>query len=191
MKLYIDGCSLTYGQGLPRDKSLGHLFKEIGGYQVKDNSRSGKSNILMSVDTYENYKDYDVFVLGFTFAERFGIKYHNNNLVFFPGFHNCGLDIDHHDLDQAHIEASKYFYTIFGRPYCDNLSDMLVDGLISFLQSQSKTVIAFSWQQRSTNVALMYPYIGPKDRLLDGHLNEQGTMKLYNLLQQSQDTQHE
>jgi hypothetical protein len=64
---------------------------------------------------------------------------------------------------------------------------MLVDGLVSFLQSQSKTVIAFSWQQRSTQAELIYPYIGPADRLLDGHLNEHGTMKLYNLLQLTQD----
>jgi hypothetical protein len=187
MKLYIDGCSLTHGQGLPRDKSLGHLFESIGKYQVTDFSRPGKSNTLISVDTYENYKNYDVFVLGFTFSERFGIKYQNNNLDFFPGFHKGGLALDSQDLDLAHIEVYKYFYTVFDRPYCDNFSDMLVDGLVSFLQSQSKTVIAFSWQPRSTQAKLIYPYIGPADRLLDGHLNEQGTMKLYNLLQLTQD----
>lgn len=187
MKLYIDGCSLTYGQGLPRDKSLGHLFESNGKYQVKDFSRSGKSNALIAVDTYENYKDYDVFVLGFTFSERFGIKYQNNNLDFFPGFHKRGLALDNQELDLAHSEIYKYFYTVFERPYCDNLSDMLVDGLISFLQSQLKIVIAFSWQQRSTQAKLIYPYIGPTDRLSDGHLNEHGTMKLYNLLQQTQD----
>ena len=188
MKLYIDGCSLTYGQGLPRNKCLGYLFESIGGYQVTDYSRPGKSNTLISVDTYKNYKDYDVFVLGFTFSERFGIRYQNNNLDFFPGFHHRGFSFDNQELDLAHSEIYKYFYTVFGRPYCDDLSDMLVDGLISFLQRQSKTVIAFSWQERSTQTKLIYPYIGSKDRLEDGHLNEQGTMKLYNILQQTQDT---
>lgn len=53
-RLYLDGCSLTYGQGLARQHSLGALFENVGGYSVCDNSRPGKSNIAMVLDTYQN-----------------------------------------------------------------------------------------------------------------------------------------
>jgi hypothetical protein len=183
MKLYLDGCSLTYGQGLGRDKSLGYLFEKRGLYQVTDNSRPRKSNLLIATDTYENWRDYDVFVLGFTFAERFGIKYHNDNLDFFAGFHGHGLDLSTQDLDDTHTELHKYFYTVFEQPFCNNLSDMLIDSLVSFLKSQGKIVIPFSWQTRNTKTELFYPYIMPSNRLNDGHLNEEGVIKLYDLLQ--------
>ena len=183
MKLYIDGCSLTYGQGLPRDKSLGSLFETRGLYQVTDNSRPAKSNLLIATDTYENYSNHDVFVLGFTFSERFGIKYQGNNLDFFAGYHGGGLELSTKDLDDTHTALHKYFYTVFERPFCDNLSDMLIDSLVSFLISKGKTVIPFSWQQRKTTTKLFYPQIMPMDRLNDGHLNESGMIKLYNLLQ--------
>jgi hypothetical protein len=122
-------------------------------------------------------------VLGFTFAERFGIKYHNDNLDFFAGFHGQGLDLSTKDLDDTHVKLHKYFYTVFENPFCDNLSNMLIDSLVSFLTSQGKIVIPFSWQTRNTKTKLFYPYIMPADRLNDGHLNEVGVLKLYNLLQ--------
>lgn len=182
-KLYLDGCSLTYGQGLPREQSLGLLFKTIGEYDVLDNSRPGKSNIAVAIDTYKNFKDYDVFVLGFTFSGRFGLKYKDQNLDFFPGFHNNGLNLEPHDLDIAHTEVYKYFYTVFESPYCDDLSDMIVDTLISFLISQNKKVIGFSWESRQVQAHIEYPYIGPNQRLTDGHLNSAGTIQLFNFLQ--------
>ena len=81
-KLYLDGCSLTYGQGLDRSDSLGKLFNAPGGYQVLDNSRPGKSNMSIVFDTYQNFRDYDTFVLGFTYSARFGLKYNDQNLDF-------------------------------------------------------------------------------------------------------------
>ena len=181
--MYLDGCSLVYGQGLPREESLGSLFQNKGGYTVLDKSRPGKSNIAIAIDTYKNFNDYDLFVLGFTFSGRFGLKYKNQNLDFYPGFHKTQKEIDPQTLDTAHIEMYKYFYTVFESPYCDELSDMLVDTLISFLISQNKKVIGFSWETRNVHTHLEYPYIGPKQRLTDGHLNASGTDQLFNFLQ--------
>lgn len=181
-KLYLDGCSMTYGQGLPRDQSLGSLYRTIGGYNVKDSSRPGKSNLAIVFDTYQNFENYDVFVLGFTFSSRFGIKYNDQDLDFFAGSHGKGFDLTPEDLDKAHLEVYKYFYTVFGHPYCDQLSDMLIDCLITFLLKQSKEVIAFSWEQRNVTSSIHYPYIKPSDRLPDGHLNKEGTMKLFDYL---------
>ena len=182
-KLYLDGCSLTYGQWLERSQSLGALFDTRGSYQVHDQSRPGKSNMAIVFDTYQNFQDYDVFVLGFTYSSRFGLKYNDQNLDFFPGFHNKGLALEPETLDIAHTEMYKYFYSIFGPPYSENLSDMLIDTLISFLISQNKKVVGFSWEKRQTVCHLEYPYIGPKNRLSDGHLNVAGTEELFNFLQ--------
>lgn len=182
-KLYIDGCSLVYGDSLPRDKSVGHLFKTLGGYNVSDLSRSGKSNLAIALDTYQNYKEHDVIVLGFTFSSRFYIKYNNQNLDFYLRKKETSFGLDDSALDDAQVNVYKYFYTVFGHPYCDDLSDMMIDGIISFLKSQGKKVIAFSWQQRSTVSTILYPYIPPSKRLEDGHLNEEGMLELYHYLQ--------
>jgi hypothetical protein len=186
-KLYLDGCSLTSGQGLPPEQALRSLFKNVGDYNVLDNSRPGKSNIAIAFDTYKNFKDYDLFVLGFTYSGRFGLKYKDQNLDFFPGFHGKASNLEPHSLDVAHTEIYKYFYTVFESPYCNDLSDMIVDTLISFLISQNKEVIAFSWESRQVQAQIEYPYIGPTLRLSDGHLNANGTLELYNFLQSKLD----
>jgi hypothetical protein len=72
---------------------------------------------------------------------------------------------------------------VFGPPYCDDLSDMLIDTLISFLLSQNKKVVGFSWENRKTICHLEYPLIGPVGRLDDGHLNAKGTEQLFDFLQ--------
>lgn len=174
---------MVYGQGLERNQSLGSLFREKGHYLVTDNSRPGKSNLLIALDTYKNFLDHDVFVLGWTYAERFGIRYQNQNLDFYPGYHNQGLDLNNQDLDLAHNFVYKFFYTVFDRPFSDDLSDLLIDTLIYFLLSQGKKVIAFSWQPRNTQISLFLPYLSPVYRQSDGHLNSKGTIKLYEILQ--------
>ena len=182
-KLYLDGCSLVYGYGLDRRDSLGSLFGSVAGYNTLDMSRAGKSNIAIAVDTYQNFRDYEVFVLGFTYSSRFGIKYQEQNLDFFSGFHGNGSNLVPQDLDEDHGEMYKYFYSVFGPPYSDNLSDMIIDTLISFLLSQNKKVVAFSWEKRNTQCHLEYPYISTNNRLLDGHLNKTGVIKLFDFLQ--------
>ena len=87
-------------------------------------------------DTYQNFQDYDVFVLGFTYSSRFGLKYNDQNLDFFPGFHNKGLALEPETLDIAHTEMYKYFYSIFGPPYSENLSDMRA--LLMFLDRKAR-----------------------------------------------------
>lgn len=182
-KLYLDGCSLTYGHGIPRENSLGNLFKVEGFYEVLDQSRPGKSNISIAVDTYRNYKNFDTIVLGFTYSSRFGLEWQDQNIDFYPGFHGQGFDIEPEKLDEASLQIYKYFYSVFGPPYSENLSDMLVDTLLAFLKSQGKKVLAFAWEHRKTQNELFYPYVKPDLRLPDGHLNINGTHYLFNLLQ--------
>lgn len=181
LKLYLDGCSMTYGHGLSRQENLGYLFEHIGGYSVTDLSRPGKSNLAIANDVYQNSANHDVFVVGWTFSSRFGIKYQDENLDFFVGWHGQGSGVRDRDLDRAYQQVYRYFYTVFGPPYSDQLSDMLVDTTMAFLNG--KRTVAFSWEPRNTNYKLMMPYMGPEHRLDDGHLNVLGTQKLFNQLQ--------
>lgn len=183
MRLYLDGCSYTYGAGLPREQSLGHLFRSRGGYHVLDNSSPGKSNMAIAFDAYHHRNEFDIFVLGFTFAARFGLKNRGQDLKFFPGHTAQGFGLDSLDMDRAHLEVQKYFFTVFEEPYCNQLSDHLVDTVCHFLDSKGGTVVAFTWQTRDTEYKLYEPYFGPKDRLADGHLNAAGTEKLFDYLQ--------
>jgi len=182
-KLYLDGCSMVYGQGLPRNQSLGSLFETFGGYEVLDNSRPGKSNLAISFDTYKNFVNFDIIVLGFTFSSRFGIKYRDKDLDFFVGHVGKEFGLDLADLDKAHSEVYKYFYTVFEYPYCAELSDMLVDSTHSLVESCGKKIVAFSWEPRNAKSQIYYPYVSPADRLNDGHLNHCGMKKLYDFVQ--------
>lgn len=183
MRLYLDGCSLTYGHGLDRNQSLGHFFADVGGYDVLDKSAPGKSNLAIAFDAYQYRKDFDVFVLGWTYADRFGIKRDGQDLKFFPGFRSDSFGLDPRDLDIAHLEVQKYFFTVFEQPYSGQLSDMLIDTTVSLLLHSGCRVLAFSWQHRNTDTELHNFYFGPHDRLPDGHLNAVGTRKLFDNLQ--------
>jgi hypothetical protein len=183
MRLYLDGCSYTYGHGLPRHQALGHLFTELGGYQVTDRSRPGKSNLAMALDTYNHIDQHDVFILGWTHSSRFTLKYQDQDLDFYPGSHGLGLGLEPQYLDDAHKEIHKYFYTVFSHPFCDHLSDTLVDTTISNIRIKNKKVVAFSWEQRQIKNHINYPYIPASKRLSDGHLDASGTLDLYHYLQ--------
>lgn len=183
MRLYLDGCSLTYGQGLPRDQSLGDLFRVVGDYEVLDMSRPGKSNIAIALDTYQYHRDFDVFVIGWTYSGRFGIKYQDQNIDFFPGLNGNQRDLEPQSLDQAFINVYKFFYTIYDPSFYNGLSNFLIDGINSFLIQQNKMVRSFSWEKREVTSKIYYPYIGPDQRLEDGHLNSNGVRELYNFLQ--------
>jgi len=181
-KLYLDGCSMIYGQGLPREDSLGNLFHEIGGYDVVDKSRNGKSNISIALDTYRHADDFDVFVLGFTYSSRFGLEYGSDNLDFYSGF-SGNIRFADSELEDEFLKLYKFFYLVFESPYCDNLSDMLVDYTIAFLKSKGKKVYALSWENRNTQADYDHPFFCAEDRLDDYHLNANATKKLFDRIQ--------
>lgn len=183
MRLYLDGCSMTHGVGLPREQSLARLFSEIGGYQVLDKSFPGKSNMAIAFDTYQHRNDFDIFVLGFTFSARFGMRRRDQDLKFFPGYNKDSFALEPADLDLAHQGVQRYFFTVFEEPYCSQLSDMLIDNTVSLLRGKNRQVLPFTWQYRNTDVHLYDFYFAPDDRLPDGHLNSKGTKKLFDRLQ--------
>jgi hypothetical protein len=139
--------------------------------------------MAIAFDAYHHRNDFDIFVLGWTYATRFGLKNRGQDLKFFPGHTAQGFGLDSIDMDLAHLEVQKYFFTVFEEPYSSQLSDHLIDTTCHFLGSKGHTVVAFTWQSRNTEYRLHEPYFAPKDRLSDGHLNAQGTEKLFDYLQ--------
>ena len=186
-RLYLDGCSMVYGPGLAEQQRLASLFRNQGKYEVTDNSRLGKSNLAIAMDTYKNLNNFDIIVLGFSYASRFYMQYQGQDLDFYSGFHGQGLDLKPTntaaEIEKEFLQVYKYFYSTFESPFSDNLSDLLIDGIIGVCKSQNKKIIAFSWEPRNTLHKIQYPYLGPGHRLDDGHLSAAGTEFLYNFLQ--------
>lgn len=188
MRIYIDGCSLTYGQGLPRDKSLASLFRSIGQHEeVLDMSRPGKSNLAIMQDTWDNRTNFDVYILGFTYASRTYLKVRDLNL----DFHNVSeFSVDYQHYFDSNIEEScsvlhKHLYALYDDDFYNKQSDVQVDTIISKLLSMNKIVVPFSWEKRKTDYNLLYPFYGPEYRISkkDYHLNEAGTKHLFDALQ--------
>lgn len=183
-KLYLDGCSFTYGLGLPSSDTLASLFANRGQYIVTNSSRPGKSNMAIAMDAYKNFKNHNVVVLGFTYSSRFYLKYNNNNIDFLNTRYKSSSDdlLNGHQLDLAYEEFHKYFYTLYEAPFCDDYSDFLVDNVCNYITNHGKKLLAFSWEKRNVEFNIMYPYIPPNMRLPDKHLNKAGTEYLYDLI---------
>jgi len=188
-RLYLDGCSYTYGLGLATNHTLGYLLQHQGEYIVTNKSRPGKSNLAIAIDTYNNFKNHDTIVLGFTYASRFYLKAYDHDIDFSATRQEIEInDLKNgHQLEIAYKEFHKYFFTLFESPFDGNLSDMIIDSVISHMRSQGKTVVCFSWERRTTTNELLYPFIPIKMRLPDGHLNEDGTRYLFDVLQREID----
>ena len=188
-KLYLDGCSFTYGLHLDLADTLGVLFDCNGGYTVTNQSRPGKSNLAIAMDAYRHCNNHDTIVLGFTYSTRFYLKYQDIDIDFLPSRFNLNLDnsINGDQLEQAYTQFHRYFYTMYETPFCNNMSDMLVDSVCSHIIAQGKKLVCFSWEKRNTTNTIVYPFIGPEYRLADGHLNVAGTRYLFDLLQREID----
>jgi hypothetical protein len=178
-KIYVDGCSFTYGEGLDRKFSLGNLLSaEI------DMSYPGKSNAGIVYDVYQNLKLADIFVIGLTFSCRTTLWDSNKPLGVNPNKTSIDqLSINNGaELETDYTNFHKVFYTLYNDNYMNRLSDFYADGLISLLNEQQKTVVIFSWERRNSIHKIMYPHIN--NRLPDGHLTEAGMEKLAELVKQ-------
>ena len=184
-RLYLDGCSYTYGLGLESDKTLAHLFQHSGDYVVTNNSRPGKSNLAIVLDAYNNFNNHDTVVLGFTYASRFYMKSHNHDIDFLASRKEIIIADPHNgeQLEETYKEFHKYFFTLFESPFDNNLSDTIIDSIISHMRSHGKKVVCFSWEKRNVTNTILYPFISANMRLPDGHLNNAGTQYLYNMIQ--------
>jgi hypothetical protein len=169
-RIYVDGCSFTYGEGLSRKYSLANLISaDI------DMSLPGKSNNNIIYDTYEHINTADIFVLGFTFANRTTLWDNNRPL----GINPSKLELEQlfcHThaalLEEKYKDFHKIFYTLYNERYQNTLSDFFIDGIIEVLKSKQKKIIVYSMEKRNCINKIFYPNIN--NRQSDGHYNEIG-----------------
>jgi len=183
VNLYLDGCSLTYGVGLDPVDTLASNFEQAG-YNVLNFSRPGKSNMAIAQDTFNNINNANIFVLGFTFSARYHLRFNNIDIDLLPSNYTWQYDrdlIQGSNISDIAKNLHKNFYLLFDHDHWNNFSDMLVDNTINSLNFENKKIFVFSWEKRNTKNKIFYPII--PDRFTDGHLNNVGTKKLFNIIQ--------
>jgi hypothetical protein len=182
-KLLLDGCSFTYGLNLDPHQTLNQLFIESG-YEVINQSRPGKSNNAISFDTYKNFKDVDIVVLGWTFSARWSLEYLDRKIDLLPGREY--LEIAHNQdaqlIEESYLEFYKHFYSLFDSQYWNSYSNMLIDQTAALLQAHQKKFVFFSLEPRTCATKVYVPHIHPMHRLKCGHLNADGTRSLFERL---------
>lgn len=183
--IYVDGCSYTAGYGLSSQFSLANLLKAQG-YTVTDRSVVGKSNYSIALDLYQAPK-HDFYVLGWTFSSRMEYALGDQKILASASMTEIGLG-DHplgDYLEQEYREFNSRFFKYVGR--FDKFSDFLVDATSALLGPEN--CCFFSWEQRNSRTTVLYPVFGSEYRQADvrdwqrcGHLNEQGMIKLSELI---------
>jgi hypothetical protein len=182
-RLLLDGCSFTYGLNLQSYQTLNHLFIESG-YNVTNQSRPGKSNNAISFDTYKNFRDADIVVLGWTFGSRWSLEYLDRKIDLLPGREYLELanSQDAQLIEESYLEFYKNFYSLFDPQYWNKYSDMLIDQTAALLQAHQKKFVFFSMEPRDCATKVYVPHIQPSHRLKCGHLNADGTKSLFERL---------
>jgi hypothetical protein len=179
-KIYVDGCSFTYGEGLSREYSLANLISaDI------DMSLPGKSNNNIIYDTYRHINDANIFVLGFTFADRTTLWDNDRPLGINPSKLELEQLFDQPDaalLEEKYKDFHKIFYMLYNKRYQNTLSDFFIDGIIEILKSKQKKVIAYSMEKRNCINKIFYPSI--YNRQTDGHYDEIGMISLAKIIKE-------
>jgi hypothetical protein len=183
-KLYLDGCSFTYGLGLQQSETLAALWQNE--YEVVNKARPGKSNLAIALDTYQNFQECDVIVLGWTYSSRSYLKYGNYDIDLLPfrTVTELPFEKDTKILSDIYTDFHKLFYAIHDTKFAGLYSDFLVSSLKSMCEKYNKISVFFSWERRAVDANMYYPVIHPRMRLSDGHLNSHGMQHLFNNIQQ-------
>ena len=169
-RLYVDGCSFVYGEGLPREHSLGALLSaDI------DMSAPGKSNFNIVYDVYRHIDQADMFVIGFTFSNRITLWHDDLPIGINPNQLELSRLYKHPEgeaLEREYRSFHKIYYTLFNDTYSQTLSNFLVDSTIELLKANKKKFVIFSAEKRTCLNEVLYFNIN--DKLADGHFNEKG-----------------
>ena len=183
-KLYLDGCSLTFGLGLESHDTLAGRWDSE--YEIINKTRSGKSNLAIALDTFENIQNCDLVVIGWTYSSRSYLKYQNYDIDLMPSRTVIELPFerDTKTISNIYTDLHRNFYALHDTTFANHYSDFLVGSIKAMCEKYQKKTVFFSWERRKVDADIYYPTILPKMRLSDGHLNADGTAHLYRNLQQ-------
>lgn len=183
-RLYLDGCSYTYGLGLDHNDTLAGRWESQ--YEIINKTRPGKSNLAMALDTFENIQSCDIIVIGWTFSSRSYLKYHGHDIDLLPSRTVVDLPFERDTkvMSDIYTDLHRNFYALHDTTFANHYSDFLVGSIKAMCEKYQKTTVFFSWERRKVDANIYYPTISRQMRLPDGHLNVDGTTHLYNNLQQ-------
>jgi hypothetical protein len=180
-KIYVDGCSLTYGQGLDRKYSVGSLLNaDI------DKSRPGKSNTAMITEIYPDIDFYDVFVIGFTFSSRYTFYNDNMPIEIHPG-KDCSDRLIGHPIgefiEKTYPQFFKVLWSLTNEEKLTTLTNFYINSLISLLKEKNKKYVIYSWDNATCSDQCFFIPNIPKNldhriSTSDAHLNKKGMIEL-------------
>jgi len=180
-KIYVDGCSLTYGQGLDRKYSVGSLLNaDI------DKSRPGKSNSAMITEIYPDIDFYDVFVIGFTFSSRYTFYNDNMPIEIHPG-KDCSDRLIGHPIgefiEKTYPQFFKVLWSLTNEEKLTTLTNFYINSLISLLKEKNKKYVIYSWDNATCSDQCFFIPNIPKNldhriSTSDAHLNKKGMIEL-------------
>jgi hypothetical protein len=183
-RLYLDGCSYTYGLGLDSADTLAGRWSSE--YEVINKTRTGKSNLAIALDTFENIQNCDLVVIGWTYSSRSYLKYQNYDIDLLPTRPIVELPFkrDTKVMSDIYTDLHRNFYALHDTAFAGQHSDFLISSIKCMCEKYQKKSVFFSWERRKIDFDMYYPTLHPKMLLPDGHLNVNGTTHLYNNLQQ-------
>ena len=138
MKIYVDGCSLTYGYGLDREYSLSNLLKTKLDIEIDDYSYPSKSNYTIALDLYSTKIDYDLYIIGWTYSSRIEFNINGTIIECIPSKTHIGLgNIPNGEFfEKEYNVLQNKFYRYASR--LDVLSDFFIDSTASILKKSDK-----------------------------------------------------
>ena len=175
----MDGCSLTYGQGLDRKFSIGSQLNA-----TLDLSRPGKSNTAMAIDLYKNINKYDTYIIGLTYPSRYTFYNNNDPIDLQPLKSKLDRLVDHplgEFIETTYPQFYKVLWSLTNTTEMKVLSDFYITSIINLLEQNKKQYLIYSWVPLAcTNSNYFVPHIPitPVYRLEGGHLNETGMILL-------------
>jgi hypothetical protein len=183
-RLYLDGCSLTFGLGLESCDTLAGRWSSE--YKVINKSRSGKSNLAIALDAFENIQNCDIAIIGWTYSARSYLKYQKYDIDLLPSKTVVELPFERDTkiMSDIYTDLHRNFYALYDAKFSGQYSDFLVASIKCMCEKYQKKTVFFSWEGRRTDFNMYYPTVSSNMRLPDGHLNVNGTTHLYNNLQQ-------
>lgn len=175
------------GYGLNVNYSVASLLADIG--QVVDKSKPGKSNYAIALDTYKHIEDFDLYIIGWTFSNRF--EFNIDGHIVESSASRADISFGEipsgEFLEKEYNTLQKRFFKYSSR--LDSLSDYLVDATGLFLKDKNKVFL--SWEQRRCKTNLIYPRFSKEYRQNDtpnwtqfGHLTESGMTLLANIIKE-------
>lgn len=144
-KLYVNGCSFTYGHTLPENKTWPYLLAKELELELHNNSKNGQSMHSISFNTFMHLASFDpedtLVVVGLTWPTRLMVQAHQLTLNISP---NNPIKDKYYDKIYNSCHPEKYIIDDYNEKEVvnywienNNISDLVLS-LINLQKQQTK-----------------------------------------------------